>query len=54
MESDFSNYPIRFLLELAAALGFSPTFESVAPFVGSGLTGHIASQAPGPAGNAQR
>lgn len=46
MESDFSNYPIRFLLELAAALGFSPTFESVAPFVGSGLTGHIASQAP--------
>jgi DNA repair protein RecO (recombination protein O) len=47
MESDFSNYPIRFLLELAAALGFSPTFESVAPFVGSGLTGHIASQAPG-------
>lgn len=50
MESDFSNYPIRFLLELAAALGFSPTFESVAPFVGSGLTGHIASQAPGSAG----
>ena len=49
MESDFSNYPIRFLLELAAALGFSPTFESVAPFVGSGLTGHIASQAPGTA-----
>ena len=50
MKSDFSNYPIRFLLELAAALGFSPTFESVAPFVGSGLTGHIASQAPGSAG----
>lgn len=50
MESDFSNYPIRFLLELAAALGFSPTFESVAPFVGSGLTGRIASQAPGSAG----
>ena len=49
MKSDFSNYPIRFLLELAAALGFSPTFESVAPFVGSGLTGHIASQAPGTA-----
>ena len=50
MESDFSNYPIRFLLELAAALGFSPTFESVAPFVGSGLTGRIASQVPGSAG----
>ena len=28
----------------------APTFESVAPFVGSGLTGHIASQAPGSAG----
>ena len=33
LESDFSNYPIRFLLELAAALGFSPTFEDVVPFV---------------------
>lgn len=32
LESDFSNYHIRFLLELASALGFSPTAESVAPF----------------------
>ena len=27
-----SNIHIRFLLELAGALGFSPTFEDVAPF----------------------
>lgn len=35
LESDFSNYPIRFLLEFAAALGFSPTFDDIAPFAGS-------------------
>lgn len=34
MESDFSNYHIRFLLELAVALGFSPSVEDVAPFCG--------------------
>ena len=39
LESDFSNYPIRFLLELAAALGFSPTFEGIAPFAGSEAAG---------------
>lgn len=32
MESDFSNYHIRFLVELAAALGFSPSIEEIAPF----------------------
>lgn len=32
MESDFSNYHIRFLLELAAALGFRPTAETLRPF----------------------
>lgn len=32
LESDFSNYHIRFLLELASALGFSPTVEDLAPF----------------------
>ena len=35
LEADFSNYPIRFLLELSAALGFSPTFDDIAPFVSS-------------------
>jgi len=32
LESDFSNYHIRFLLELAGALGFSPSVEDMAPF----------------------
>ena len=34
MESDFSNYHIRFLTELCVAMGFSPTAESLAPFAG--------------------
>lgn len=32
LESDFSNFHIRFLLEFADALGFRPTFDDVAPF----------------------
>ena len=32
IESDFSNYHIRFLIELAAALGFSPSLTEIAPF----------------------
>ena len=32
LESDFSNFHIRFLLEFADALGFRTTFEDVAPF----------------------
>ena len=32
MESDFSNFHIRFLLELAVTLGFSPEPEDFAPF----------------------
>ena len=35
MESDFSNFHIRFLLELAIALGFSPETRDLRPFVGS-------------------
>ena len=35
LESDFSNYHLRFLFELAAALGFSPTMRDLQPFVGS-------------------
>ena len=33
LESDFSNYHVRFLLEFAGALGFRPTFQDIAPFV---------------------
>ena len=34
MERDFSNYHLRFLMELAVALGFSPSAEALAPFAG--------------------
>ena len=34
IESDFSNFHIRFLLELAIALGFSPETRDLRPFVG--------------------
>lgn len=34
LQSDFSNYHLRFLLELAAALGFAPTMQDLAPFAG--------------------
>ncbi len=32
IEDDFANFHIRFLLELAGALGFRPTFDYIAPF----------------------
>lgn len=34
MESDFSNFHLRFLLELAVALGFRPDASDLMPFVG--------------------
>ena len=34
MQEDFSNFHIRFLLELAVALGFSPEAQDLMPFVG--------------------
>ena len=34
MDTDFSNFHIRFLLELAIALGFSPESSDLMPFVG--------------------
>ena len=34
IESDFSNFHIRFLLELAVTLGFSPEMRDLQPFVG--------------------
>lgn len=37
LESDFSNFHIRFLLEFAAVMGFSPTVETLAPFIGNNL-----------------
>jgi len=42
LDSDFSNYHLRFLLEFAGALGFSPTFEDLAPFAGEHL--HVVKQ----------
>ena len=43
IESNFSNYHIRFLLELAGALGFSPSFDDIAPFTsaGTGSNNHL-------------
>lgn len=37
MENDFSNFHLRFLLELAAKLGFSPSIENLMPFAGENL-----------------
>ena len=37
LDSDFSNFHVRFLLELAGALGFRPTQEDLAPFAGKHL-----------------
>ena len=34
MQTDFSNFHIRFVLELAVALGFSPESSDLQPFVG--------------------
>ena len=43
IESNFSNYHIRFLLELAGARGFSPSFDDIAPFTsaGTGSNNHL-------------
>ena len=37
LEGDFANYHLRWLMELAGVLGFSPSFESMAPFAGENL-----------------
>lgn len=37
LEGDFANYHLRFLMELAGALGFSPSFEGLAPFAEDNL-----------------
>lgn len=34
MESDFANFHLRFLLELAVTMGFSPSAADIAPFAG--------------------
>ncbi len=34
LEGDFQNFHLRFLLELAGALGFRPSFQDIAPFAG--------------------
>lgn len=35
IESDFSNYHLRFLMEFATSLGFAPSAEGLAPFAGN-------------------
>ena len=37
LEGDYANYHLRFLLEFAAALGFSPTLEDLMPFADTHL-----------------
>lgn len=37
MSGDFANYHLRFLMELADVMGFSPTFDGLAPFAGEHL-----------------
>ena len=37
LEGDFTNYHLRFLLELAAAMGFAPSLEDLMPFAGEHL-----------------
>ncbi len=37
LQSDFSNFHLRFLLEFAVALGFSPSLPDLAPFAGEHL-----------------
>lgn len=37
LECDFANYHLRWLLELAGALGFAPSIEDLAPFAGEHL-----------------
>lgn len=32
LESDFANFPLRFLVEFAGALGFRPTLDDIRPF----------------------
>lgn len=37
LQGDWANFHLRFLLELCGALGFSPSMEDLAPFVGERL-----------------
>jgi len=39
LDCDFSNFHLRFLLEFCVALGFSPSMESLRPFIRSGEPG---------------
>lgn len=34
LEGDFANYHLRFLMEFASVLGFSPSIDNLAPFAG--------------------
>lgn len=37
LQDDFANFHLRFLLELAGAMGFSPSREDILPFAGEHL-----------------
>ena len=37
LDGDFANYHLRFLFEFASVLGFTPSFEGLAPFAGENL-----------------
>ena len=37
LRGHYPNYPLRFLLEFAGAMGFRPSFDDIAPFAGSNL-----------------
>lgn len=37
LQGGYPNYPLRWLLEFAAAMGFRPTLEDIAPFAGEQL-----------------
>lgn len=38
LEKDFANFHIRFLMDFAAALGFSPSLEALLPFMDNAAT----------------
>ena len=51
LDCDFSNYHLRWLLEFAGALGFSPSLQDLAPFAGEHLVTVRQLLDAGPAGS---
>lgn len=46
LEDSYSNYHLRWLLELCSALGFTPSMEDIAPFAGEHLSEILALMGP--------